>query len=123
MQRSPFRLSDHVISYSCGKRHHHQHATTFLLHRGQSSEAADLVHLSYVKIDEKYIAAAAQNNSDDKDCNRGGGEGGRGKWWEPIIPDRSGHDNNGCGINLGHNDKDNNRSGGLSLSEGEEIKN
>ncbi len=53
----------------------------------------------------------------------GGGEGGRGKWWEPIVPDCSGHDNDGCGVNLGHNDKDDNCGGGPSLSEGEEIKN
>jgi hypothetical protein len=53
----------------------------------------------------------------------GGGEGGGGKCWESIIPDRSRHDNNGCSINLGHDDEDNDRGGGPSLSEGEEIKN
>ncbi len=75
------------------------------------------------KSTKNYIAAAAQNDGDNEDYNGGGGEGGGGKWWEPIIPDRSGHDNNGCGINLGHDDKDDNRGGGPSLSEGEEIEN
>jgi hypothetical protein len=52
-----------------------------------------------------------------------GREGGGGKWWEPIVPDRSGHDNDGCGVNLGHDDEDDDRGGGPSLSEGEEMEN
>ncbi len=58
-----------------------------------------------------------------KTTTGGGGEGGGGKWWEPIVPDRSGHDNDGCGVNLGHDDEDNDRGGKPYLSEGEEIKN
>jgi hypothetical protein len=75
------------------------------------------------KSTKNYIAAAAQNDGNNEDYDRGGGEGGGGKWWEPIVPDRSGHDNNGCGVHLGHDDKDDDRGGGPSLSEGEEIKN
>jgi hypothetical protein len=94
------------------------------LRHGQSSEAADLVHLSYEKIDKNYIAAAAQNDGNDEVYDGGGGgEGGGGNWWEPIVPDHSGHDNDGRGVNLGHDDKDDNRGGRPSLSEGEEMEN
>ncbi len=58
-----------------------------------------------------------------KTTTGGGGEGGGGKGWEPIVPDRSGHDNDGCGINLGHDDEDDDHGGGPFLSEGEEIEN
>jgi hypothetical protein len=89
------------------------------------SEAADLVDLSYKKSTKNYIAAAAQNDGDGEDYDGGGGRGRRrrGKWWEPIVPDRSRHNNNGCGINLGYDDMDDDRGGGPSLSEVEEIDN